>query len=410
MSLLYMLAGGLWILFSDKAVKALIQDPELLSTVQAYQGWVFVALSGSCIYLLVNMHNTVLNEAFNKLKKSRDEFRTTFEYAPMGIARYTPNEELEQVNRTFCNMLGYSKEELTKLRLKDFIHPEDLKDARDLDELLMEGKQSFYRVEKRCRRKDGTYFTGMLSKSVVFDHERKPSHMVIMLEDISEKKETESALKKSLNEKNILLAEVHHRVRNNLALISALFELQTLFAENQKVKTILNDSQMRVKCLALIHESYTAEEHSAHIDFGKYLNELISFINHTFKDEIGRLEMKKQVAPVNLNINQAVPAGLLCNEILLEVFVRSLTDSNNPEIGINLEEDEREVQIEVKFSGGMKEMYLKPEHSDTFGALIIKTLCSQLQGVLNVTKNKNMNLIQLQFQKSNQRGPSSTFT
>ena len=408
-TLVYLLVGILWVQFSDQFVLVSFNEPETITRVQSLKGWFFVLASGVMIYLLVWKNNAVLNETIDRLTKSRDEFKATFKSAPVGIAHHKPNENWIQVNQTLCDMLGYKEEELLKLNFEDFIHPDDLTIGRELDQELAEQKRVFYKIEKRYRKKDGTYFPGLVSKSAVFNGPESPVYLVVMLENITEQKKTEEKLQQSVKAKESLLSEIHHRVRNNLALVSALFDLQSMYTENEKVHAILHDSQMRLKCLALVHDSYANAEKTSHIDFGDYLNQLVDFVQNTFNKENGKrtVKIKKEIPAVNLNINQAVPAGLLCNELLLNAYLNFYEDTKEPIIEVNLKELEKGVVLTVSDNGVKSSQKYNLEKPSSLGMLIVKTLNSQLRGYISITEQSDKTLFELTFKKRDLKGPSS---
>ncbi|MEQ8523753.1 PAS domain S-box protein [Gracilimonas sp.] len=408
-ALVYILIGAVWIQYSDQSVLAYFDDPKMITWVQSLKGWFFVLVSGVMVYALVWKNNSLLSEAFDKLSKSRDEFKATFEYAPVGIAHHKPNENWIQVNQTLCDMLGYTREELLTLNFEDFIHPKDLTKGRTLDQELADQKHPFFKIQKRYRRKDGTYFPGLVSKSAVFNGEEKPAYLVVMLEDITEQKEAEKALKKSLKAKETLLAEIHHRVRNNLALISALFDLQAMCTKNENVHAILHDSKMRLKCLALVHESYADAEKTSHINFGDYLNQLVEFVYDTFKKEQGKnkIKLKADLPDLNLNINQAVPAGLLCNELLLNAYLNSFDDITEPIIEVGIEQEGEQVILTISDNGEKSSADYNLEKPESLGMLLVKTLTAQLNGTLSATEQDKKTSFELRFQKRDAKGPSS---
>lgn len=405
-ALVYIVIGALWIQYSDQFVLFMVSEPAMITWYQSLKGWFFVSVSGIIIYLLVWENNTLLSESIDEIRKTRDKFEATFEHAPVGIAHHYPNEKWIQVNQSLCEILGYSKVELLNINFEDFIHPEDLMVGRELDRELVEKKRSSYQVEKRYRRKDGSYIHGLVQKSVVFNEKENETYFVVTLEDITERKQAEQALSKTLSEKNVLLSEIHHRVRNNLALISALFDLQAMFTDDERVSTILHDSHMRVKCLALVHESYAGTEETAHIDFGDYLGQLVDYVHNTFKNGNG-VNVKKKTPSFTLNINQAVPAGLLCNELLLNAYLHSFQDVEKPEINVQLKDLKEEVMLTVSDNGTNNGDAYSLNPPNSLGMLIIKTLNSQLQGKLDLTEENGRTTFHLKFKKRELKGPSS---
>ncbi|MDR9418516.1 sensor histidine kinase [Gracilimonas sp.] len=402
----YLLVGALWIQFSDQIVLDVLDDPELITQVQSYKGWFFVLMSGIVIFLLIKKNNSLLGDVISELEKSRDKFKATFDFAPLGIAHHRPNENWIQVNQTLCDLLGYRKEELLQLGFEDFIHPDDLKAGRKLDSKLAKQEMNSYKIEKRYQKKDGSYFPGRVSKSVVTSKGRESQdYMVVMLEDITKQKEAQNALKEALQEKTVLLGEIHHRVRNNLALISALFDLQAMYIEDDRVHAILKDSHMRIKCLAMIHESYAEAEKTSDINFGQYLQELVDFVEHTFSNE--NVKIEKEIPPIEMNINQAVPAGLLCNELLLNAYLNSYEQVENPVIRVSLNESEKKIYLSVSDNGVNSRGTYELEKPNSLGMLIIKTLSNQLRGDLHISEEEGKTTFKLEFKKRNLKGPSS---
>lgn len=405
-ALVYIIIGAVWIQYSDQFVLSMVDDPATITWFQSLKGWFFVIVSGLIICFLVWKNNALLSDSIDEIGKTRDKFEATFEHAPVGIAHHYPNEKWIQVNQTLCEILGYTKSELLKINFEDFIHPEDLMIGRELDRELVEKKRSSYQIEKRYRRKDGSYFDGLVQKKAVFDEKENETYLVATLEDITERKEAEQALSKTLKEKDVLLSEVHHRVRNNLALISALLDLQAMFSDNEHVNTILHDNHMRVKCLALVHESYAGTEETAHIDFGDYLGQLLEYVHHTFKNGNG-INLSKKTPSLTLNINQAVPAGLLCNELLLNAYQNSFEEVKSPEINMQLIDLKEEVELTVSDNGIKKGDGYSFDPPNSLGMLIIKTLSSQLQGTIDFTEDNGRTTFRLKFKKRNLKGPSS---
>lgn len=195
---IYLVAGIIWILYSDYQVLQLIDDPERITLAHSVKGFVFVGFSALLIFSLTWKSNRMLNEAIGDLKKSRDKYHATFEQAPVGITHHTPNEELLEVNDTLCRLLGYEKSELMQLGFRDIIHPDDLDKGRDLDLKLLNGELPNYHIEKRYIQKDGKLLSGLLRKSAVFDDAHEPQYLVGIIEDIRLLKDTDHQLRETL--------------------------------------------------------------------------------------------------------------------------------------------------------------------------------------------------------------------
>lgn len=408
-TLIYIIVGSLWIQYSDQVVLSMFDDPDIITQVQSLKGWFYVLASGILIFLLINQSNNLINNLVKDLKKNRDKFESTFEYAPVGIAHHKPNEKWINVNQTLCKLLGYKKSELLKLNFEDFIHPDDLEYGRELDSNLIGGKISSFTTDKRYRRKDGSYFTGKISKSAVYENgeNNTPQYLTAIIEDISKQIENKRKLKESLKEKEMLLSEVHHRVRNNLALMSAFLELQVMYTKNSEVIEVLEHYQTRLKTLSLIHEKFSENENEPFIDFKWYLHNLIDYIIHMFAKINSHVIFKTKLEVVHLNINQAIPAGLICNELLINANYRKYDPSNNPFVEISLQANDEGIQFTLKNNGKLKDPIFDLKNEDSLDSRILHSLLKQIDGQLSLNEDDDLQICEFTFNKKNTRGSAS---
>jgi PAS domain S-box-containing protein len=404
---IYIIIGFIWIQFSDQLVLSLFDEPESITQAQSMKGWFFVSASGILIFLLVMKSNNMLGDVISDLQRSRDKFAATFEHAPVGIVHHRPNENWIEVNQTLCRMLGYEKDELLQLKFNDFIHSDDLEKGRELDKDLIDGKMDRFETEKRYRKKDGTYFHGLLTKSAVYNGTDEPAYIVGIIQNISLRKKAENQIKQSLKEKEIMLSEIHHRVKNNLALISALFELQNMYTDDENVHAILNNSKLRIKCLSLIHETFSKSGRTANINFSHCLSSLVDIIQRKIMSEISDVHIVKEISQTTLNINQAIPLGLICNELLMNTNPASFDNVEKPSIEISLEDSSDQVTLEISDNGNNGVHKEKLTNTDTISHTIITTLVSQLKGDFKVPDTKSQNTFMLTFRKRNIKGPGS---
>jgi two-component sensor histidine kinase len=167
--------------------------------------------------------------------------------------------------------------------------------------------------ELTCIRKDGTKFPVELS-SVIYQDKNGIVKTGITIRDITERKQTEDALQESLAEKEVLLREVHHRVKNNMAAIIGLFNLQRQAMEDPQIQAVLADLSSRVRAMSLVHEKLYRSESLAKIDFQDYLQSLISHLRTSF----GSPNIKCQIEAlgVEMPLDLAVPCGMIINELV----------------------------------------------------------------------------------------------
>lgn len=193
---------------------------------------------------------------------------------------------------------------------------------------------------------------------------------------LNERKLAEGAIKAALQEKELLLAEIHHRVKNNLAVIASLFNLQISTIENEEAKAILSESKNRVKSMALIHDSLYRSEKLSEIDFAKYTKELINEIHYSYPILANSIKINTSISNITLNVNNAIPCGLILNELLTNSYKHAFKGREKGVIDICFSETKGIVKLKVRDDGvGLKENYDK---SETLGMLVITSLCEQL--------------------------------
>lgn len=406
-AVIYLIAGFIWILYSDQWVLYILSDPEQITRVQSQKGWFFVAVSAFIIFLLIKQNNNMLGRSIENLAINNKKFEATFNNSPVGIAYHKPNEKWIEVNQTLCDLLGYTKKEFMQLHFSDFIDSDDLHHGRDLDRQLAEGKIDYIEVEKKYIRKDGSKFPGVLRKSAVFNGQNSAEYLIAVVEDVSRQKKHEEQLNKSLMEKEVLLSEVHHRVKNNLAIISALFDFQTMYTEDEQVQSIMDKSRIRIKCLAMIHETFSQNGDSVEINFSSFLNQLVSFLKSAFSFQKQNVLIKSDIKPVQLNINLAIPLSLIFTELMIHAKSDKIEGDKKPVIIVTLIEKGNLVTLTVKDEGAGLFKKKEVDTPNTLTFTIVKTLVDQIQGDFDARFNKNKASFTLTLEKKNVRGVGS---
>lgn len=224
--------------------------------------------------------------------------------------------------------------------------------------------------------------------------------------DISEHQKQAEALKQSLEEKQVLLREIHHRVKNNLAVISGLLELQAVTVSHPDVRKALGDSQLRIKSMALIHEKLYESRQLSRIPLNRILDDLVQLTLKAI--ETGSdIRIRTDFDSVELNINQALPATLIINELVSNAFRHAFQGRDQGEIFLQLKQDEEQVHIHVIDDGvGLPDSVLHKE-PESMGYTIIHTLASQLNADFSATSNNGSHL-QFTFRAGEVKGSSST--
>ncbi len=335
---------------------------------------------------IMNMSKKI-QERELQLKKSEERYRTLQSNIPVGIFRSTREGKFYSLNPALIQMFGYeSEEEIKKTDINNLYH--DSKQRKTLLEII-NSQKIVKNFNTEFVRKDGTIFWGSISLRVISDNKGNIRYFDGVIEDITERKRSEELIRASLDEKNVLLQEVHHRVKNNMQVISSLLSLQSRFIKDKDDLELFKDSQNRVKSMALVHEKLYQTENLAKIDFEEYIRSLIRslFISYGISHELIRLDI--QIKDVLMNINTAIPSSLLINELLTNSLKYAFPDKRKGEISIFMSPDESKTfNLIISDNGIGFPADIDHKNTDTLGMQLVDTLIIQLKGSLELIRDK----------------------
>lgn len=293
-----------------------------------------------------------------------------------------------RVNSEFTNMFGYSKEEAVGRSIDDLLAPESLyKEASSITRQTGAGKK--YALEtKRCCKDGKIIDVSLLAHPIKVGGKQVGSYAIYR--DISTRKKAEQKIKKSLREKEVLLREIHHRVKNNMQIISSLINLQSLRVKDKKTAKVLQSSQNRIKSMAIIHEKLYQSKDFTNVDLREYVKSLTNHLLTTFGVDRRKIRFHTDIKDIYLDINKAIPCGLIINELLTNSIKHAFPDGKSGEIKIAIRNHgNQKKELFVSDNGrGMPEN-TDIENTDSLGLTLIKILAEeQLQGSLHLEKTK----------------------
>lgn len=317
-------------------------------------------------------------EAREKLRKSEKLFRNLFLKAPAGIVMVDPENKVLDANESFEKMFGFSKEELKGKDVDQVIVPKDEQGEVPRMPLKEYAFESFYREAKRLTKDGGFIDVFIAAIPVYIDDE--PIAGFGMYIDITEEKQYEQEISSSLKEKKMMLKEIHHRVKNNLAIVSGLLQLQMYESDDPLIHDKLEESERRIQTMALIHEQLYTSDSLGSISCETYIGDLVE----TIRDTIGSnqdVEVNIDIEPIELDIKQAVPFALLVNEVVTNSFKHAFKGSNEKDNTISIRITEENEQVHARLSDNGKGLPddLDPEVSDTLGMSLIDNFSRQLE-------------------------------
>ena len=308
-------------------------------------------------------------------------------------------------NRAAVRLLGFGKK--TSLIGKSPLEftPEKQPDGRISSDLQ---RQYTKRLNNKrgiafdwyLRHKNGELFpVDVVITPITVDEGKQAGYVV--LRDITNRIKTEEALKNSLKEKSALLSEVHHRVKNNLAVISGLMQLQVFKSDSEENTRVLNKSINRISSIALIHEQLYASENFSRLSLKDHIEKQVDYIRDLFREQKKKIDIKLNLADVHININQALPVGLMLNEILTNAFKYAFKDREEGVIEIGLRREGEYIDITAKDNGVGVEGEISRNNS--LGVNLIEIFAQQLEATLGTDTKKGVSY-HIRFKEREVRG------
>lgn len=288
----------------------------------------------------------------------------------------------------FYNIMGTDPSKLKNgyNTILELIHPEDRPMVEKSIQNAIKSHESFSN-DYRLLKPDGS--TRILSSKGQVINESSETHprLVVTEQDITEQKVAEEKIRSSLKEKEMLLAEIHHRVKNNLQVISSLLRLQSRFIEDQASLDIFKETQNRVRSIAILHEKLYQSEDLAKIKIDEYVRLLAEDLLYFYEFDNSKVKMNIDVEEVYLNIETAIPCGLIIDELVSNSLKYAFKPNENGKITINLHSNEHgRLTLVVADDGIGIPDNVQPENSETFGMQLIKHLSNQLKAELELDR------------------------
>lgn len=207
--------------------------------------------------------------------------------------------------------------------------------------------------------------------------------------NITEKKHVQQRMELSLKEKEILLREVHHRVKNNMQVISSILNLQSSYVSDEYALTLLKESQNRIKTMAYIHESLYQNKSFTSVNFADYVQTLVNNIIQSYTYSKDKIKLELNIERMTLSLDSSIPAGLIINELITNAIKHAFPDAREGNITLNLYTHNGDVTIQLKDDGVGFAAGVDFENSHSLGLQLVNTLIEQIGGVLKFKSEKN---------------------
>lgn len=327
---------------------------------------------------------TSIKKAEEELRLSEERHRAIYDQAYIGIARIAKMGRFLLVNERLSDMLNYSPEELYKKTFYELSVPEEVEESLlDWDQLLS-GKIKNFSREQTYVRKDGELISANVTVSLVKDASGNPNYFVAVFEDITERKLYEKQLKESITEKEVLLKEVHHRVKNNMQVISSILNLQSSYISDENALNILRESQDRIKSMSFVHESLYQSKTLSEVNFAEYIQNIVKNLYHSYSSPDKRIELVFELDKIDLNLDTSIPCGLIINEVVSNSLKYAFQDREGGVLKVKFGSEDDALRLTISDDGiGLPEGF-DINTAESLGLQLVTTLVTQISGDLQI--------------------------
>jgi PAS domain S-box-containing protein len=292
------------------------------------------------------------------------------------------------VNTAFEKITGYSAQEVIGHNCRFLQGNDRQQPGLQAIRKAIQNQQNCL-VTIRNYRKDGSLFWNELSISPIYDDQGNLTHFIGIQNDVTARKLAEEQIKSSLEEKDILLKEVHHRVKNNLLVVSSLLYWQAEYLSDPVAIKIFEQSQYRIQSMALIHEKLYQSKNLAEIDLSEYLQTVAQQLEYSFNLDSRKITINFDLQPIFLNIETVTPCGLIVNELISNAFEHAFPHHETGQIWIRVKEDEKkQVIITIEDNGVGFPADLDFQNTESLGLQLICLLTKQLNGKITVSSHQ----------------------
>jgi len=328
--------------------------------------------------------------AVEALQASERKYRELVEAANSIILRWDKQGVIRFVNNFGLQFFGYSANELVGRSVMTIVPRVETSSGRDLDalvkDILVHPEQHTYVPNENIKKDGSTAWIAWTNKAIL-DANGDVCEILAIGNDITALKQTEAELRESeerirasLTEKEVLLKEIHHRVKNNMQVISSLVELQADEVQDQAICRVLKDVTFRVRSMAMVHEKLYQSDDFAHVDFADYARSLLRYLWQAQAGAIPGVAMKMNLEPVLLPVNEAVPCGLMLNELFTNSLKHAFVGRETGAVTVSLQNGGRgKVVLSVQDDGIGLPLEMDIKNARSLGLRLVQMLARQLR-------------------------------
>ncbi|MHA1256742.1 MAG: PAS domain S-box protein, partial [Promethearchaeota archaeon] len=330
-----------------------------------------------------------------ELRESEEKYRMFTEQSLLGTV-ILANGRVLFANKGISNILGFSINTLLSWNLNSITqhtHPEDRRIIIEKYNEILNEDISSSQSDIRMKNNNDTYlYIRYYAKQIQFQGK---SALFINIIDITEQKKNESLLESSLAEKEILMKEIHHRVKNNLQIISSLIVLQDQYIKDEKILHIFKDFQSRIKVMALIHQTLYNSKKLHKLHLSEYIKNLVDNLFKVYSVNSKKIEVQLNIENIDLDLDNATACGLIINELVSNSIKHAFPKNCNGKIVVTLKKTiNNKILLDVYDNGiGFQKEVEYDNPPNTLGLKLISTITKQMDGKISIQKKDGTHAI-----------------
>ncbi len=349
------------------------------------------AAAGHCIGVvgtLTDISERVL--AQESLRRSEELYRSVYSSGPLAIVLWDPVDgQVLDWNAQAERLFGWRREEAVGRQLGELVFTvasdADVPQPAQVADLAA----SRHATLAQNRTRDGALLWCEWYSAQLHDSDGRPSGLVSMALDVTDRLRAEEEIKSSLREKDVLLREIHHRVKNNLQVIATLLDLQTQHSSDQTASRILRESRGRVHAMALIHEKLYRSHRLSHVDLPGFVSDLLNYLVRAYGVDRGLLELAADVAVHTVNVDTATQIGLIINELVSNALKYAFDPGQPGRISVAAYPLEAGgLRLVVADTGRGVPEGIEPGRTRTLGLQLVGILTAQLHGDIKLVREQ----------------------
>lgn len=340
--------------------------------------------------LVVARNITARKNSIQKLVESEEKYRNLVETIEEGMAIVDVDHNFVFVNNAAAKIYGYTKEEILSMQTDDILTSEAKAKLIEHYEERKKGNITKYENWNIC--KNGEKKLLRISSSPIFKN-GEFAGSVSIFSDITKFREASEKLKASLKEKEVMLQEIYHRVKNNMQIISSMLKLQSKYIDQNNAREIFKNSQNRVKSMSLVHEKLYLSHDLSKIDARDYFTSLMKQIFLAYGNMIRNITYSIDCDDIELSLNTAIPCGLIANELVTNSLKHAFKDQKGKVSLKFYRTDDDKLRLEIGNDGKNFPADFKLESATSFGLQLVNILSSQLHADFKFVKENGVNFI-----------------